>query len=542
MYKASLALVGVAGVSLLLGWRMDSNPATYVAIAASILAGLLLFASWILDRMKGGSATAESGTDSSSGTWTPPPDVTSSSVEVGASSPAPPPRTVYGRAMPTFRASTPARSPSDTMVVGPVRPRGMAGPTGEGPAELAPTEEPAPRRRFGRKAAPAPSSRHDDAVADLQALSASASEQLRSMEDEPELPEVRLARASEETERLLQEPDELEAGGEEPSEPSPAPVVELEPSEPAAVAGPTSEQDEWLNAAMRRRKARASDVVGRPQGAGEAATATWSLRRRRGQPSQPEPASPSDEIPPETAAVPADEPAEPPAPVAPPAPAEPGAFTSRRHRHPVERAAATPAPAEPEPKPEAPIAPWPQPAPEETARPRQPAPPTPAPATPTRASRRPASSFGPPPAVSKPAPKPALKAPAKAPAAKAAAKAKPAPAPAAPPAAKRAAKPAAKPATKPVPGLPTKPLAKPAAKAAAKAKATPAPAAPRAAKRATKPATKPVPGLPAKPAAKAKATPPKASAKSAPKPKPPAKARPKPQASPPDDQRPTSTS
>jgi len=44
LYKASLGLVGVAGIALLIGWLQQNNPATWLAIAASIAAALLLFA------------------------------------------------------------------------------------------------------------------------------------------------------------------------------------------------------------------------------------------------------------------------------------------------------------------------------------------------------------------------------------------------------------------------------------------------------------------------------------------------------------------
>ena len=44
------------GIALLIGWLQQNNPATWLAIAASIAAALLLFASWIIDRAKGRTA------------------------------------------------------------------------------------------------------------------------------------------------------------------------------------------------------------------------------------------------------------------------------------------------------------------------------------------------------------------------------------------------------------------------------------------------------------------------------------------------------
>ncbi|HEX9316856.1 MAG TPA: hypothetical protein VGA71_15790, partial [Actinomycetota bacterium] len=74
MYKASLGLVGIAGIALLIGWLQQNNPATWLAIAASIAAALLLFASWIIDRAKGRTATAG---EPAVPTWTPPPETSS---------------------------------------------------------------------------------------------------------------------------------------------------------------------------------------------------------------------------------------------------------------------------------------------------------------------------------------------------------------------------------------------------------------------------------------------------------------------------------
>src|SRR2546428_11346922 len=75
VYKASLGLVGVAGVALLIGWLKQSNPATWVSISAAILAGVLLIASALRDRKRNRAAVAVAGSggESSLGTWTPRP-------------------------------------------------------------------------------------------------------------------------------------------------------------------------------------------------------------------------------------------------------------------------------------------------------------------------------------------------------------------------------------------------------------------------------------------------------------------------------------
>jgi len=44
LYKASLGLVGIAGIALLIGWLQQNNPATWLAIAASIAAALAVYA------------------------------------------------------------------------------------------------------------------------------------------------------------------------------------------------------------------------------------------------------------------------------------------------------------------------------------------------------------------------------------------------------------------------------------------------------------------------------------------------------------------
>ena len=83
MYKASLVLVGVAGVALLVGWLKQSNPATWVSISAATLAGILLIASAVRDRRRsrGGVAVAGSGGEQSLGTWTPHPGAAPSASE-----------------------------------------------------------------------------------------------------------------------------------------------------------------------------------------------------------------------------------------------------------------------------------------------------------------------------------------------------------------------------------------------------------------------------------------------------------------------------
>ena len=81
MYKASLVLVGVAGVALLVGWLKQSNPATWVSISAAILAGILLIASALRDRKRNRAAVAVAGSggEPSVGTWTPHPESAPSS-------------------------------------------------------------------------------------------------------------------------------------------------------------------------------------------------------------------------------------------------------------------------------------------------------------------------------------------------------------------------------------------------------------------------------------------------------------------------------
>src|SRR5205807_4620615 len=108
LYKASLGLVGIAGIALLIGWLQQNNPATWLAIAASIAAALLLFASWIIDRAKGRTATG--GAERNTPTWTPPPETSStwtSEGPAGQTGPVPPRnlRSGYG---PGVGTSTPA--------------------------------------------------------------------------------------------------------------------------------------------------------------------------------------------------------------------------------------------------------------------------------------------------------------------------------------------------------------------------------------------------------------------------------------------------
>ena len=156
MYKASLGLVGVAGIALLIGWLQQNNPATWLAIAASIAAALLLFASWIIDRAKG-RTTGEPAIP----TWTPPPETSSTWT-----SDAPASQT----------GSTPPHGLRVTYGPAPSAPAGPLPPHTASPSDS--DEESSPRRRFGRRPAPAGSGRQEDAVAELQALTESAAAQL----------------------------------------------------------------------------------------------------------------------------------------------------------------------------------------------------------------------------------------------------------------------------------------------------------------------------------------------------------------------------
>ncbi|MCW3044485.1 MAG: hypothetical protein JWL57_2643, partial [Actinobacteria bacterium] len=228
MYKASLGLVGIAGIALLIGWLQQNNPATWLAIVASIAAALLLFASWIIDRAKGRTATA--GGERTTPTWTPPPETSStwtSDAPAGQTGAVPPRglRSSHGPALPTSTpvVASPSRSatPSDTDTD---------------------AEESAPHHRFGRRPAAAESGRQDDAVAELQALSESASAQLASMNEEEE----------------AEAPLNQQAENEVPEQRAPQ-----EPDRRAVRGRSSAAQDQWLEAAIRRRETRPGSAESR---------------------------------------------------------------------------------------------------------------------------------------------------------------------------------------------------------------------------------------------------------------------------------------
>src|SRR2546421_733809 len=207
VYKASLGLVGVAGVALLIGWLKQSNPATWVSISAATLAGILLIASAVRDRRRsrGGVAVAGSGGEQSLGTWTPHP----------GSAP-----------------SASSYSPSETAESAPSSTVAMPAVAAESATAA---EEPARRRRFGRKAVErgAGAAEQEDAVTGLQALSESASAQLESLaEEEPETAEV-LSWSARRGGGRPQEEEEpaVEPAYEEPDEePEPAPQPATSPA------------------------------------------------------------------------------------------------------------------------------------------------------------------------------------------------------------------------------------------------------------------------------------------------------------------------
>ncbi|HLJ08244.1 MAG TPA: hypothetical protein VKX24_06875 [Acidimicrobiia bacterium] len=270
MYKASLGLVGVAAVALIYGWVRQSNPATWFSIVAAIVAGLLLVASWLLERVRGGGADfSPSGAADASGggTWTAPAPSSSAWSPAGSSSPS--------RRSPAEEFTPDFDSADDG-------PRGASASASSAPAQFAPgLYEPAPglyepeatmamppaeveesKRRFGRKAsapsAPATSA-VDERVAELRALSESTSAELFSFTEEDESTESRLARAQQEAEDLLAQPVESFRAPEpaRPAAPPPPPPPVAAPRAPEPMRGaPSHEQDEWLQAAMRRREAR----------------------------------------------------------------------------------------------------------------------------------------------------------------------------------------------------------------------------------------------------------------------------------------------
>ncbi|HWD08660.1 MAG TPA: hypothetical protein VHA57_06155, partial [Actinomycetota bacterium] len=257
MYKASLGLVGVAAVALIYGWVRQSNPATWFSIVAAIVAGALLVASWLLERVRGpraGLSPSGAADASGSGTWTAPPpsssawSVTSSTVR---RSPA--------------EDSEPDSEPDDELPAGSsalpsIGAEERYGDEGEATMAMPAAEPEGSKRWFDRKpAAPAQSSAVDERVAELRALSESTSAGLFSLtqedEGEGESTEARLARAQAEAEDLLAQPVESfrPPQPERPAAPPrPAPARLPEPVRGA----PSHDQDEWLQAAMRRREAR----------------------------------------------------------------------------------------------------------------------------------------------------------------------------------------------------------------------------------------------------------------------------------------------
>ncbi|MGH2717910.1 MAG: hypothetical protein ACRDJU_04955, partial [Actinomycetota bacterium] len=296
MYKASLGLVGVAAVALIYGWVRQSNPATWFSIVAAIVAGLLLIASWLLERTHGGSgAFSPSGAADASGggTWTAPPPSSSAWSPVSAS---------YGR------SSSEAFEPEFEADEGPRSASAAAASTASAPAstDFAPDRyEPDstmampasqdPKRRFGRKAsapAPASASAVDERVAELRALSESTSAELFSLTEEEradgtgtdgisaypdagdDSPESRLARAQQEVEDLLAQPLESFRAPEPEPAPRPAPAQAPAPAPEPVRGAPSHDQDEWLQAAMRRREARKAAASSGDDGSPEAAPAS----------------------------------------------------------------------------------------------------------------------------------------------------------------------------------------------------------------------------------------------------------------------------